>query len=359
MWAAYQGDAISSTFSSSMALTFTKGMALVSQPCTGPSSRAIGFAFVFSRRRQGGSPRKRGLRQDTTGHGDRAQIDRRLPQSASGHWARRGRSTQATHVWPELGTYSSPCYHVCPSCSTRLHLCHFRFASLVHTAAPFAAAEFFGMHHIVTRVILDPQEHDFLQRSNYFLAIVSGSIAWVVGNGLANSHQVLPLCFQQPLLCPYPPRLQLEPFPCRLDLPGYAPLAPSALHRREIVTQLAQQGRLKVNPSASPAWLANLCALSIASSASAALHVTITTVLGSTTASGSKTTVNFCYSSEHSFWVSCNSSTSPGLLLYQRPTIQSFADSSYETCHLPFAFLCTATTFDPFLFEWRYGQHCS
>jgi len=32
------------------------------------------------------------------------------------------------------------------------------------------------------------------------------------------------------------------------------------------------------------------------------------------------------------------------------PPYDPLPDSSYETCHLPFAFLCTATTFDPFLF---------
>lgn len=48
-----------------------------------------------------------------------------------------------------------------------------------YSAIPLAIAEFFGMHHVVTRVVLDPMEWSSMQRSNYFLAIVSGSIAWV------------------------------------------------------------------------------------------------------------------------------------------------------------------------------------
>ena len=35
------------------------------------------------------------------------------------------------------------------------------------------------MHHIITRVLLDPQEANFMVKAPYFLAIVSGSIAWV------------------------------------------------------------------------------------------------------------------------------------------------------------------------------------
>ncbi|CDS01742.1 hypothetical protein, partial [Sporisorium scitamineum] len=120
------------------------------------------------------------------------------------------------------------------------------FASLPwYTATPFAAAEFFGMHHIVTRVILDPSEHDFLQRSNYFLAIVCGSIVWVgwewmhkiASNtpGYASNNLFFALSL---IVCSW------NLFRAATISPGYAPLAPSALHRREIVTQLAQQGRL-------------------------------------------------------------------------------------------------------------------
>lgn len=47
------------------------------------------------------------------------------------------------------------------------------------TGVPLAMAEFFGMHHIVTRVLLDPLESESMQKSPYFLAIVSGSIGWV------------------------------------------------------------------------------------------------------------------------------------------------------------------------------------
>jgi palmitoyltransferase len=47
------------------------------------------------------------------------------------------------------------------------------------TGVPLVVGEFFAMHHVITRVLLDAQEADALQRSPYFLGIVSGSVAWV------------------------------------------------------------------------------------------------------------------------------------------------------------------------------------
>lgn len=47
------------------------------------------------------------------------------------------------------------------------------------TGIPLVMGEFFAMHHIITRVLLDSKELESIHRSPYFLAVVSGSIAWV------------------------------------------------------------------------------------------------------------------------------------------------------------------------------------
>lgn len=47
------------------------------------------------------------------------------------------------------------------------------------TGIPLMAGEFFAMHHVITKVLLDSKELESAQRSPYFLAVVSGSIAWV------------------------------------------------------------------------------------------------------------------------------------------------------------------------------------
>ncbi|EPQ26387.1 uncharacterized protein PFL1_06035 [Pseudozyma flocculosa PF-1] len=114
-----------------------------------------------------------------------------------------------------------------------------------YTGIPLAMAEFFGMHHVVTRVILDPMEHDFLQRSNYFLAIVSGSIEWVAwewatklasnvpGHATANLFFALAL-----LLCAW------NLFRASTLEPGYAPTPQNPEERRAAVYALAAEGRL-------------------------------------------------------------------------------------------------------------------
>ncbi len=124
---------------------------------------------------------------------------------------------------------------------------------------------------------------------------------------------------------PLPSSFAAGTFPCRLDLPGYAPLAPSALHRREIVTQLAQQGRLNgqsfcVSCMARKPMRSKHCKLCKRCVARHDHHCPWVD-----NCIGSKTTVNFCYSSEHSFWYHAIRLPHRGLLLYQRPTIQSFA----------------------------------
>lgn len=48
------------------------------------------------------------------------------------------------------------------------------------TGIPLAAAEFFGMHHITTRVLLNHKNYvENVTSSPYFAGIIAGSIFWV------------------------------------------------------------------------------------------------------------------------------------------------------------------------------------
>ena len=50
-----------------------------------------------------------------------------------------------------------------------------------YTGILLAAAEFFGMHHIVTRVLLNNSTYTYIVSSTpYFAGIISGSILWVL-----------------------------------------------------------------------------------------------------------------------------------------------------------------------------------
>lgn len=226
------------------------------------------------------------------------------------------------------------------------------FASLPwYTAAPFAAAELFGMHHIVTRVILDPQEHDFLQRSNYFLAIVSASIAWVGWEWAGK------LATHTPGYAPNNLFFALSLIVCCWNLfrastisPGYAPLAPSALHRRETVTQLAQQGRLNSQ---------TFCVSCMARKPIRSKHCKLCKRCVARHDHHCPWVSNCIGIENHRQFLLFVGALVIGILQFTYLTVVYYAinappydplpDSAYETCHLPFAFLCTATTFDPFL----------
>ncbi|CAO1631791.1 unnamed protein product [Parajaminaea phylloscopi] len=114
-----------------------------------------------------------------------------------------------------------------------------------YTACPLAAAAFFGMHHLATRVILDPNKSDSLKSSNYFLGIVANSVvlvgwSWIrtlvhstPGHALANL-----IFFTAWVIC-------LGALYLSASLkPGYSVLPKSETNRRQIIAQLADEGRL-------------------------------------------------------------------------------------------------------------------
>lgn len=113
------------------------------------------------------------------------------------------------------------------------------------TGIPLVMGEFFGMHHIITRVLLDPKELESMQKSNYFLAIVSSSILWVgwewarklvyytPGNAYWNLLFIISF-----LLCGW------NLFRASTLEPGYAPRSTNETDRRSTVASLINDGRL-------------------------------------------------------------------------------------------------------------------
>lgn len=113
------------------------------------------------------------------------------------------------------------------------------------TGIPLVLGEFFGMHHIITRVLLDPKELESMHKSNYFLAVVSGSIIWVGWEwtrklvyytpGMAYWNLLFAISF---LLCGW------NLFRAATLEPGYAPRPTNEMDRRNTVTSLINDGRL-------------------------------------------------------------------------------------------------------------------
>ncbi|PWZ02498.1 ankyrin [Testicularia cyperi] len=227
------------------------------------------------------------------------------------------------------------------------------FASLPwYSALPLAMAEFFGMHHIITRVILDPQEHDFLQRSNYFLAIVSGSVAWV---GWAWVHK---LASRTPGYASNNLFFALTFIVCAWNLfrsstmePGYAPTPSSAIVRRQVVHDLAQQGRLNGQ---------TFCVSCMARKPMRSKHCKLCKRCVGRHDHHCPWIANCVGIENHRQFLVFVAALVLGILQFiyltavyfsiNAPPYDPIPDSATETCHLPFAFLCTATTYDPFLF---------
>jgi ankyrin repeat protein len=113
------------------------------------------------------------------------------------------------------------------------------------TGMPLAIGEFFAMHHVITRVLLDPLELESLQKSNYFLAVVSGSIAWVGWEWVSKLVAATPgfaiwnLTFAIAILV-----ASWNLFRATTLEPGYAPRSQTETDRRATVDFLVNDGRL-------------------------------------------------------------------------------------------------------------------
>ncbi|KAF8310689.1 hypothetical protein DL93DRAFT_1583077 [Clavulina sp. PMI_390] len=115
-----------------------------------------------------------------------------------------------------------------------------------YTGVPLAAAEFFGMHHVVTRVILNKNDYtDSVVQSPYFASIIGASIFWVGyiwitqlapnTQGYAFTHLIFVASL---LLCSYNFFRSVT-----LD-PGTCPKPSSESELRSIIEDLASAGRL-------------------------------------------------------------------------------------------------------------------
>lgn len=113
------------------------------------------------------------------------------------------------------------------------------------TGSLLVVGEFFAMHHIITRVLLDPLELESLQKSNYFLAVVSASVAWVGWEWARKLVHATPgfaiwnLAFAIAWLVAV-----WNLFRASTLEPGYAPRSQTETDRRATVDMLVNDGRL-------------------------------------------------------------------------------------------------------------------
>ncbi|KAJ7735914.1 ankyrin repeat-containing domain protein [Mycena metata] len=115
-----------------------------------------------------------------------------------------------------------------------------------YTGILLAMAEFFGMHHIVTRVLLNKSSYtDSVNQTPYFAGIISGSIVWVVycwATRLIHqtqSHAFTHLLFGLSVgLCAY------NFFRAVTLDPGTCPKPASDAELKSIIEDLASEGRL-------------------------------------------------------------------------------------------------------------------
>ncbi|KAI9058689.1 ankyrin [Trametes sanguinea] len=115
-----------------------------------------------------------------------------------------------------------------------------------YTGIILAMALFFGMHHIVTRVLLDKSNYtDSVAQSPYFAGIITGSIVWVTYAWLTRlihqteSHPFIHLTLAITIgLCAYNFFRAIT-----LD-PGTCPKPSSDAELKSVIEELASQGRL-------------------------------------------------------------------------------------------------------------------
>lgn len=174
MWAAYQGDAIS------VELLLSHGASLRAQDHLGlsPLHWAVvkgnrlcirqlieAGADLGLRQKEGKTPRDMAIELKSL-----ASLEKALEDVGMDKSGRKGRRSN--------DKLRKAAVLVVPFCA--LGLIFWSFSILPwYTAFFLAGAEFFAMHHVVTRVLLDPKQVNSIQKSTYFLAIVSASIVWV------------------------------------------------------------------------------------------------------------------------------------------------------------------------------------
>ncbi|KAF8233999.1 hypothetical protein L208DRAFT_1264147 [Tricholoma matsutake] len=115
-----------------------------------------------------------------------------------------------------------------------------------YTGLLLALAEFFGMHHIVTRVLLNNNTYtDTVNQTPYFAGIISGSMVWVLFCWFtrlvqqSQSHSFIHLTFALTVgLCAYNFFRSIT-----LD-PGTCPRPTSDAELKSIIEDLASEGRL-------------------------------------------------------------------------------------------------------------------
>ncbi|KAF8800393.1 hypothetical protein BYT27DRAFT_7117527 [Phlegmacium glaucopus] len=115
-----------------------------------------------------------------------------------------------------------------------------------YTGILLALAEFFGMHHIVTRVLLNKATYtDSVSQTPYFAGIICGSLLWVLFCWLtrlvqqAQSHAISHLMFALIVgLCAY------NFFRAVTLDPGTCPKPTSDDELKSIIEELASEGRL-------------------------------------------------------------------------------------------------------------------